>query len=53
MYEILSDFVRMILVVLDNVKILLSIDFLENVVTVVESNVLRLYGWLSREYGSK
>lgn len=53
MYEILSDFVRMILVVLDNVKILLSIDFSENVVTVVESNVLRLYGRLSREYGSK
>lgn len=47
MYEILSDFVRMILVVLDNVKILLLIDFLENVVMVVESNVLRLYGWLS------
>lgn len=47
MHEILSDFARMILAALDNVKILLLIDFLENVVMAVESNVLRLHGWLS------
>nr|EET0940040.1 type II toxin-antitoxin system HipA family toxin [Escherichia coli] len=28
-------------------------DFPENVVTAVETNVLRLHGRLSREYGSK
>ncbi|EFW2236345.1 type II toxin-antitoxin system HipA family toxin, partial [Shigella sonnei] len=31
----------------------LPTDFPENVVTAVETNVLRLHGRLSREYGSK
>lgn len=38
---------------LDNVKTSLPTDFPENVVTAVETNVLRLHGRLSREYGSK
>ncbi|WP_437598914.1 HipA N-terminal domain-containing protein [Escherichia coli] len=53
MHEILSDFARMIPAALDNVKTSLPTDFPENVVTAVESNVLRLHGRLSREYGSK
>ncbi|EES3655553.1 type II toxin-antitoxin system HipA family toxin [Escherichia coli] len=50
---ILSDFARMIPAALDNVKTSLPTDFPENVVTAVETNVLRLHGRLSREYGSK
>lgn len=46
-------FARMIPAALDNVKTSLPTDFPENVVTAVESNVLRLHGRLSREYGSK
>lgn len=53
MHEILSDFARMIPAALDNVKTSLPTDFPENVVTAVETNVLRLHGRLSREYGSK
>ncbi|HAL9421195.1 TPA: type II toxin-antitoxin system HipA family toxin [Escherichia coli] len=53
MHEVLSDFARMIPAALDNVKTSLPTDFPENVVTAVESNVLRLHGRLSREYGSK
>ena len=53
MHEILSDFARMIPAALDNVKTSLPTDFPENVVTAVESNVLRLHGRLSREYGIK
>lgn len=53
MHEILSDFARMIPAALDNVKTLLPTDFPENVVTAVETNVLRLHGRLSREYGIK
>ncbi|HCO6211566.1 TPA: HipA N-terminal domain-containing protein [Escherichia coli] len=53
MHEILSDFARMIPAVLDNVKTSLPTDFPENVVTAVETNVLRLHGRLSREYGIK
>ncbi|EFG2465078.1 phosphatidylinositol kinase [Shigella sonnei] len=34
-------------------KTSLPTDFPENVVTAVETNVLRLHGRLSREYGSK
>lgn len=49
----LSDFARMIPAALDNVKTSLPTDFPENVVTAVETNVLRLHGRLSREYGSK
>ncbi|EIJ7222038.1 HipA N-terminal domain-containing protein [Escherichia coli] len=51
--ENLSDFARMIPAALDNVKTSLPTDFPENVVTAVETNVLRLHGRLSREYGSK
>lgn len=36
-----------------NVKTSLPTDFPENVVTAVETNVLRLHGRLSREYGIK
>ncbi|EOC2354191.1 HipA N-terminal domain-containing protein [Escherichia coli] len=50
---LLSDFARMIPAALDNVKTSLPTDFPENGVTAVESNVLRLHGRLSREYGSK
>ncbi|WP_284069880.1 HipA domain-containing protein [Escherichia coli] len=53
MHEILSDFARMIPAALDNVKTSLPTDFPENVVTAVETNVLRLHGRLSREYGIK
>ncbi|MDD8669811.1 HipA N-terminal domain-containing protein [Escherichia coli] len=53
MHEILSDFARMIPAALDNVKTSLPTDFPENVVTAVETNVLRLHGRLSREYSSK
>ena len=53
MHEILSDFARMIPAALDNVKNSLPTDFPENVVTAVETNVLRLHGRLSREYGIK
>ncbi|MGU0043827.1 HipA domain-containing protein [Escherichia coli] len=53
MHEILSDFARMIPAALDNVKTSLPTDFPENVVTAVETNVLRLHGRLRREYGSK
>ncbi|WP_236492750.1 HipA N-terminal domain-containing protein [Escherichia coli] len=53
MHEILSDFARMIPAALDHVKTSLPTDFPENVVTAVETNVLRLHGRLSREYGSK
>lgn len=53
MHEILSDFARMIPAALDNVKTSLPTGFPENVVTAVETNVLRLHGRLSREYGSK
>lgn len=49
----LSDFARMIPAALDNVKTSLPTDFPENVVTAVETNVLRLHGRLSREYGIK
>ncbi|EPR2015318.1 type II toxin-antitoxin system antitoxin HipB [Escherichia coli] len=49
----LTDFARMIPAALDNVKTSLPTDFPENVVTAVETNVLRLHGRLSREYGSK
>lgn len=49
MHEILSDFARMIPAALDNVKTSLPTDFPENVVTAVETNVLRLHGRLSRE----
>ncbi|XNM60762.1 hypothetical protein ACLK1T_27625 [Escherichia coli] len=48
MHEILSDFARMIPAALDNVKTSLPTDFPENVVTAVESNVLRLHGRLSQ-----
>ena len=44
MHEILSDFARMIPAALDNVKTSLPTDFPENVVTAVETNVLRLHG---------
>ena len=37
----------------DNTTLTTPTDFPENVVTAVESNVLRLHGRLSREYGSK
>ncbi|STI86144.1 protein HipA [Escherichia coli] len=47
MHEILSDFARMIPAALDNVKTSLPTDFPENVVTAVETNVLRLHGRLS------
>lgn len=53
MHEILSDFARMIPAALDNVKTSLPTDFPENVVTAVETNVLRLHDRLSREYGIK
>ena len=53
MHEILSDFARMIPAALDNVKTSLPTDFPENVVTAVETNVLRLHRRLSREYGIK
>lgn len=53
MHEILSDFARMIPAALDNVKTSLPTDFPENVVTAVETNVLRLHGRLSRVYGIK
>ncbi|TGB73760.1 transcriptional regulator [Escherichia sp. E4702] len=53
MHEILSDFARMIPAALDNVKTSLPADFSENVVTAIETNVLRLHGRLSREYGIK
>lgn len=53
MHEILSDFTRMIPAALDNVKTSLPTDFPENVVTAVETNVLRLHDRLSREYGIK
>lgn len=46
-------FARMIPAALDNVKTSLPTDFPENVVTAVETNVLRLHGRLSREYGIK
>lgn len=49
MHEILSDFARMIPAALDNVKTSLPTDFPENVVTAVETNVLRLHGRLSRD----
>lgn len=50
MHEILSDFARMIPAALDNVKTSLPTDFPENVVTAVETNVLRLHRRLSREW---
>lgn len=53
MHEILSDFARMIPAALDNVKTSLPTNFPENVVTAVETNVLRLHRRLSREYGIK
>ncbi|EKI8154290.1 HipA N-terminal domain-containing protein [Escherichia coli] len=53
MHEILSEFARMIPAALDNVKMSLPADFPENVVTAIETNVLRLHGRLSREYGIK
>ncbi len=53
MHEILSDFARMIPAALDNVKTSLPTDFPENLVTAVETNVLRLHDRLSREYGIK
>ncbi len=53
MHEILSDFARMIPAALNNVKTSLPTDFPENVVTAVETNVLRLHRRLSREYGIK
>lgn len=53
MHEILSDFARMIPAALDNVKTSLPTDFPENVVTAVETKVLRLHRRLSREYGIK
>lgn len=53
MHEILSDFARMIPAALDNVKASLPADFPENVLTAIETNVLRLHGRLSREYGIK
>nr|EEX2791407.1 type II toxin-antitoxin system HipA family toxin [Escherichia coli] len=49
-HEILSDFARMIPAALDNVKTSLPTDFPENVVTAVETNVLRLHRRLSREW---
>lgn len=51
--EIGRDFARMIPAALDNVKTSLPTDFPENVVTAVETNVLRLHDRLSREYGIK
>lgn len=53
MHEILRDFARMIPAALDNVKASLPADFPENVLTAIETNVLRLHGRLSREYGIK
>lgn len=52
-HEILRDFARMIPAALDNVKASLPADFPENVLTAIETNVLRLHGRLSREYGIK
>lgn len=49
MREILSEFAEQIPVALDSVTAALPTDFPENVAMAIQTNVLRLYGRLSRE----
>ncbi|HAZ4263684.1 TPA: hypothetical protein J1489_003578 [Escherichia coli] len=51
--EIGRDSVGAVTLIPEDVKTSLPTDFPENVVTAVETNVLRLHGRLSREYGIK